>query len=103
MIQNKVCGCRQTVATGGYGEEMGFGNRENKSRLSVSTMQVQTPAVVAGGDALAWRVFPQRKMRRTLSKKKKNKSPPDESAREEMERHVWMYTMTAQNYMKADR
>ncbi|ROL54607.1 hypothetical protein DPX16_11782 [Anabarilius grahami] len=66
MIWNKVCGLCQTVATGGYGEEMGFGNSENKSRLSVSTAQVQTPAAVAGGDALAGRVVerpPQRKTR----------------------------------------
>lgn len=44
--------------------------RKNKSRLSVSTAQVQTPAAVAGGDALAGRVLerpPQRKTRRALS------------------------------------
>ncbi len=72
MIRNKVCGLRQTVATGGYGKEMGFGNCKNKSRLSVSTTQVQTPAAVAGGDALAGRVLerpPQRKMRQALSEK----------------------------------
>ncbi len=72
MIRNKVCGLRQTVATGGYGKEMGFGNCKNKSRLSVSTAQVQTPAAVAGGDALAGRVLerpPQRKMRQALSEK----------------------------------
>lgn len=66
MIWNKVCGLCQTVAIGGCGEEMGFGNSENKSRLSVSTAQVQTPAAVAGGDALAGRVVerpPQRKTR----------------------------------------
>lgn len=66
MIWNKVCGLCQTVATGGYGEEIGFGNSENKSRLSVSAAQVQTPAAVAGGDALAGRVVerpPQRKTR----------------------------------------
>ncbi|KAL1247285.1 hypothetical protein QQF64_022661 [Cirrhinus molitorella] len=70
MIRNEVCGLRQTVSTGGYGEEMGFGNGKNKSRLSVSTAQVQTPAAVAGGDALAGRVVerpPQRKTRRALS------------------------------------
>lgn len=72
MIRNEVCGLRQTVATGGYGEEMGFGNSKNKSRLSVSTAQVQTPAAVAGGDSLAGRVLerpPQRKTRRALSEK----------------------------------
>ncbi len=72
MIRNKVCGLHQTVATGGYGKEMGFGNCKNKSRLSVSTAQVQTPAAVAGGDALAGRVLerpPQRKMRQALSEK----------------------------------
>lgn len=37
LVRNKVCGLRQTVATGGYSKEMGFGNRGNKSRLSVST------------------------------------------------------------------
>ncbi|KAK9952121.1 hypothetical protein ABG768_017979 [Culter alburnus] len=63
---NHLCGLCQTVAIGGCGEEMGFGNSENKSRLSVSTAQVQTPAAVAGGDALAGRVVerpPQRKTR----------------------------------------
>ncbi|KAF4094929.1 hypothetical protein G5714_024007 [Onychostoma macrolepis] len=72
LIRNEVCGLCQTVATGSYGKEMGFGNRRNKSRLSVSTAQVQTPVAVAGGDALAGRELerpPQRKTRRALSEK----------------------------------
>lgn len=63
----------QTVATGGYGEEMGFGNRENKSRLSISAAQVQTPAAVAGGDALAGRV-----VERPPQRKTDKKNSPDE-------------------------
>lgn len=50
----------------------GFWQPQNKSRLSVSTVQVQTPTAVAGGDALAGRMLerpPQRKTRRALSEK----------------------------------